>query len=62
MCIYFYTEMSWISENSLTWIQYLALQVLKAGKIPKHVAFIMDGNRRFAKKNDIKKIQGHEEG
>ncbi len=34
----------------------------KGGHIPQSVAFIMDGNRRFATKNNLKKIKGHESG
>lgn len=37
-------------ESSLNWAQRFALDVIKSGKIPRHVAFIMDGNRRYAKK------------
>ena len=32
------------------------------GYIPKSVAIIMDGNRRYAAKNKIEKIKGHEDG
>lgn len=38
------------------------ITVTKSGPIPKHVAFIMDGNRRFAKKKQMKLAKGHEEG
>ena len=30
--------------------------------LPKHVAIIMDGNRRWAKKNNLDTPQGHKEG
>ncbi|MFB6217467.1 MAG: polyprenyl diphosphate synthase [Candidatus Aenigmatarchaeota archaeon] len=30
--------------------------------VPEHVAFIMDGNRRWADKNGLPSIKGHEEG
>jgi len=32
------------------------------GKVPKHVAIIPDGNRRWAKKNNLKPWEGHYEG
>ena len=31
-------------------------------KIPKHVAIIMDGNGRWAKRRGFPRIKGHEEG
>ncbi len=31
-------------------------------QLPKHVAFIMDGNRRWAKKKKLKIIDGHKKG
>lgn len=31
-------------------------------KIPTHIAIIMDGNRRWAKKNNLETIKGHEAG
>jgi len=53
---------SWIKESKLKWYENLAVNVLKCGKIPKHVAFIMDGNRRFANKCGVQKIEGHSKG
>ena len=31
-------------------------------RIPKHVAFIMDGNGRWAKRRGLPRTKGHEEG
>ena len=31
-------------------------------RIPKHIAFIMDGNGRWAKKRGLPRVKGHEEG
>ena len=31
-------------------------------QLPKHVAFIMDGNRRWAKKKKLQIIDGHKKG
>jgi len=39
----------------------LLRNVLK-GEIPKHIAIIMDGNRRFARKKGIVELLGHEFG
>ena len=36
--------------------------VLRNGPVPRHVAFIMDGNRRFAKKMHVETRQGHSLG
>ena len=47
----------------LTWYQKALLHVLDAGEIPRHVAIIMDGNRRFARKHKLSSVSlGHKEG
>ncbi|KAL6091160.1 hypothetical protein STEG23_017462 [Scotinomys teguina] len=33
-----------------------------AGPVPKHIAFIMDGNRRYAKKCQVERQEGHSQG
>ena len=40
-------------------IRPVACAILKHGAVPQHVAFIMDGNRRYAEQNVISVAQGH---
>uniref|UniRef100_A0A0X3PTA0 Alkyl transferase n=1 Tax=Schistocephalus solidus TaxID=70667 RepID=A0A0X3PTA0_SCHSO len=55
--------MSWYDrEYKYSFIQKFALNVLKQGVLPKHVAFIMDGNRRFAANRGLLKSEGHRYG
>ncbi|KAG8230492.1 hypothetical protein J437_LFUL013534 [Ladona fulva] len=54
--------MAWIRDSTLSWFQLLCVKVIKAGKVPRHVAFIMDGNRRYARKNNVLKAEGHNKG
>lgn len=35
---------------------------MQHGPIPKHVAFVMDGNRRFARTHAIERVEGHNLG
>ena len=45
-----------------TFLQNLLITIIKTGPIPEHVSFIMDGNRRFAKFNNLPLQRGHEAG
>ncbi len=49
-------------EYGLRLLRWLASLLLQPGGVPKHVAFIMDGNRRFAAGKAIQKIDGHKRG
>ena len=55
---------SWFGnyEKKQNFFASLCYQVIKQGNVPKHVAFIMDGNRRFAKKANISRKEGHTKG
>lgn len=47
----------------LSSLNHILTKVIRSsGKVPKHVAFIMDGNRRYAKKNHIELKEGHNAG
>ena len=39
--------------------QQLLEEVRQRGNIPRHIAIILDGNRRFAQKSGLNKLQGH---
>ena len=46
----------------LRWYERFATAVLRQREIPHHVAFIMDGNRRFAKQTGCERVEGHSAG
>ena len=51
------------SRISSTWFQKLAMRIVSTGKTPKHVAFIMDGNRRYAREHGFADVtEGHRKG
>ena len=54
--------MTWFVDDKRTWAQKTFGNMLRQGQLPKHVAIIMDGNRRYAKNKKIKKIEGHISG
>lgn len=49
-------------EKVTGWLKKRAINLLKTKEIPRHLAFIMDGNRRWAKSKGKKKLEGHKTG
>lgn len=45
-----------------SFVVWFAIKIIKCGPIPKHIAIIMDGNRRWAEKHNMKKTEGHFHG
>lgn len=43
-------------------VKYILMKALKTSPLPNHVAFIMDGNRRFAREKNLPVSAGHESG
>ena len=43
-------------------LRELLIGSLQQGPVPQHVAFVMDGNRRFAREHGIERVEGHNLG
>lgn len=54
--------MEFLRRISASWRHALFALLRSAGPIPRHVAFIMDGNRRFATRRHIHRYLGHQHG
>lgn len=44
------------------WLEKNSFRLVRSKPVPKHIAFIMDGNRRWATRSGMKKHQGHSYG
>lgn len=51
-----------MNEPKRSWAEWAVIRMLKVGPIPRHVAFIMDGNRRFARQVHKDTLEGHSKG
>ncbi|KAL9001325.1 MAG: hypothetical protein Q9169_000216 [Polycauliona sp. 2 TL-2023] len=49
-------------EWAILHLRELLIGALRQGPIPQHVAFVMDGNRRFAKNHRMETVEGHNLG
>lgn len=54
--------MIWLEKTPRSWLESFVIKVLQSGPIPQHVAFIMDGNRRYADKFNLNQMDGHSHG
>ena len=54
--------MSWSEETLTVDEQSIRETLAKSGRLPKHVAVIMDGNGRWAQDRMLPRIEGHREG
>ena len=57
----------WVTQSPpVEWgikqLRQLLIGALRQGPIPEHVAFVMDGNRRFARNHRIETVEGHNLG
>lgn len=43
----------------LNCLEKTVIKVMKQGHVPQHIAFIMDGNRRYAKNINKQTLSGH---
>ncbi|KAK2762060.1 cis-prenyltransferase [Arachnomyces sp. PD_36] len=49
-------------EWGISQVRELLIGALRQGPVPRHVAFVMDGNRRFARNHRIETVEGHNLG
>ncbi|THH17411.1 hypothetical protein EW146_g3412 [Bondarzewia mesenterica] len=52
----------WLRDSATTQARNALIRVLAAGPVPRHVAFVMDGNRRYARMHHMRVQQGHSDG
>ena len=50
------------AEWAIFQLRELLIGALRQGPVPQHVAFVMDGNRRFARNNRMETVEGHNLG
>jgi len=52
----------WAIEKGTTILKDVVLGALRQGPVPEHIAFVMDGNRRYARSKKKEVIEGHSAG
>ncbi|PYH45300.1 undecaprenyl diphosphate synthase family protein [Aspergillus saccharolyticus JOP 1030-1] len=49
-------------EFVIAQLRELLVGAIRQGPVPQHIAFVMDGNRRFARSHGIETVEGHNMG
>lgn len=49
-------------ESLILNLRNLLIRALQCGPIPQHIAFVMDGNRRYARTHKLETVEGHNLG
>lgn len=56
-------KLEWFARGTLPIFGSTGIRILKMNRIPQHIAFIMDGNRRYARSNHLESVvKGHSKG
>ena len=55
-------SLAWLTQTAHAKAQDTLIAILSAGPIPQHVAFILDGNRRYARSKNMQIKEGHTDG
>lgn len=50
------------AEWALNQLREALIGAIKQGRVPRHIAFVMDGNRRYARSRRIETVEGHNLG
>ena len=56
------SQCAWVQTLANQALQRLAVKALSMGPLPRHIAFIMDGNRRWSRANGVRVPEGHKMG
>lgn len=49
-------------EWAINQVRDVLIGAIRQGRVPQHVAFVMDGNRRFARSQQMEIVEGHNMG
>ncbi|KAG8863127.1 cis-prenyltransferase [Tulasnella sp. 330] len=52
----------WLITLLTDYFTHIVCAILSSGPMPKHIAFVMDGNRRYARRRQQRALDGHTAG
>lgn len=65
--LHYHKFRKWVLQSppadwAMSKLKDMLIGALRQGPVPQHIAFVMDGNRRFARDHRIETIEGHHLG